>query len=360
MASSVTSPLERNFGQIPGLQQMTSTSSFGCSVITLQFVLDLNIDVAEQEVQAEINSASQLLPKDLPNPPIYSKINPADAPILTLALTSDTLAAGKGRGSGGYHAGAEDFATFRGWTGEHQRRAAARRAGAGEPDGAGFVRTEPGGSANRARAMRTWTRPRARSMAQHQAFTIGANDQLLSSSGYNPIIIAYRNGAPVRVSDVAVATDGAENVRQAAWANKRPAVILNIQRQPGANIISVVDRVKKILPQLQAALPGSVHVEILTDRTTTIRASVDDVKFTLLLTIALVVMVIFLVLAQRASDDYSEFCRAAVDRGHVWSDVSAGILVEQSFADGADDFHGIRRGRRHRDDREHQPVHRAG
>src|SRR5260370_940998 len=183
MSSSVTAPLERNFVQIPGLLQMTSTSSFGSSVITLQFNLDLNIDVAK--------------------------------------------------------------GTFDG---------------------------------------------------QHQAFTIGANDQLLSSDGYNSIIVAFRNGAPVRLTDVATAIDSAENEKQAAWANKQPAVILNIQRQPGANIISVVDRVKKILPQLQAALPASVHVEILTDRTSTIRASVADVQYTLLLTIALVVMVIFLFL----------------------------------------------------------------
>ncbi len=295
MASSVTSPLERNFGEIPGLQQMTSTSSFGCSVITLQFVLDLNIDVAEQEVQAEINSASQLLPKDLPNPPIYSKINPADAPILTLALTSDTLPLEK----------VEDLADTTLAQKISQLSGVGLVSISGGQRPAVRVQANPTalasyglsledlrtalGNANVDQAKGTFD-------GQHQAFTIGANDQLLSSSGYNPIIIAYRNGAPVRLSDVAVASDGAENVHQAAWANKRPAVILNIQRQPGANIISVVDRVKKILPQLQAALPGSVHVEILTDRTSTIRASVDDVKFTLLLTIALVVMVIFLFL----------------------------------------------------------------
>jgi multidrug efflux pump len=295
MASSVTAPLERNFGQIPGLQQMTSTSSYGCSVITLQFVLDLNIDVAEQEVQAEINSASQLLPKDLPNPPIYSKINPADAPILTLALTSETLPLEK----------VEDLAD----TALAQKISQLSGVGlvsiSGGQRPAVRVRANPTalasydlsledlrtalGNANVDQAKGTFD-------GRHQAFTIGANDQLLSSSGYNPIIIAYRNGGPVRVSDVAEALDGAENVKQAAWANKKPAVILNIQRQPGANIIGVVDRVKKILPQLQAALPASVHVDILTDRTSTIRASVEDVQFTLMLTIGLVVMVIFLFL----------------------------------------------------------------
>jgi multidrug efflux pump len=295
MASSVTAPLERNFGQIPGLLQMTSTSSFGCSVITLQFNLDLNIDVAEQEVQAEINSASNLLPKDLPNPPIYSKINPADAPILTLALTSETLPLQK----------VEDLADTTLAQKISQLSGVGLVSISGGQRPAVRVQANPTalasyglsledlrtalGNANVDQAKGTFD-------GQHQAFTIGANDQLLSSDGYKPIIIAYRNGAPVRLSDVAVAADGTENVRQAAWADKQPAVIMNIQRQPGANIISVVDRVKRILPQLQAALPASVHVRILTDRTTTIRASVADVQFTLMLTIALVVMVIFLFL----------------------------------------------------------------
>jgi multidrug efflux pump len=274
---------------------MTSTSSFGSSVITLQFNLDLNIDVAEQEVQAEINSASQLLPKDLPNPPIYSKINPADAPILTLALTSDTLPLQK----------VEDLADTTLAQKISQLSGVGLVSISGGQRPAVRVQANPTalasyglsledlrtalGNANVDQAKGTFD-------GQHQAFTIGANDQLLSSAGYNTIIIAYRNGAPVRLSDVARATDGAENVRQAAWADKQPAVIMNIQRQPGANIINVVDRIKRILPQLQAALPASVRVKILTDRTTTIRASVDDVQFTLMLTIALVVMVIFVFL----------------------------------------------------------------
>ncbi len=295
MASAVTAPLERDFGQIPGLLQMTSTSSFGSSLITLQFNLDLNIDIAEQEVQAEINSASNLLPKDLPNPPIYSKINPADSPILTLALTSQTLALSK----------VEDLADTTLAQKISQLSGVGLVSISGGQRPAVRVQANPTalasyglsledlrtalGAANVDQAKGTFD-------GQHQAFTIGANDQLLSSAGYRNVIIAYRNGAPVRLSDVATAVDGAENVRQAAWANREPAVILNIQRQPGANIISVVDRVKKLLPQLQAALPASIQVNILTDRTTTIRASVEDVQFTLLLTIALVVMVIFLFL----------------------------------------------------------------
>jgi multidrug efflux pump len=295
MASSVTAPLERNFGQIPGLLQMTSTSSFGSSLITLQFNLELNIDIAEQEVQAEINSASNLLPKDLPNPPIYSKINPADSPILTLALTSQTLRLSK----------VEDLADTTLAQKISQLSGVGLVSISGGQRPAVRVQANPTalasyglsledlrtalGNANVDQAKGTFD-------GQHQAFTIGANDQLLTSEGYRNVIIAYRNGAPVRLSDVATAIDGAENVRQAAWANRQPAVILNIQRQPGANIISVVDRVKKILPQLQAALPASIQVNILTDRTTTIRASVADVQYTLLLTIALVVMVIFLFL----------------------------------------------------------------
>ena len=295
MAPSVTAPLERDFGQIPGLLQMTSTSSFGSSLITLQFNLDLNIDIAEQEVQAEINAASNLLPKDLPNPPIYSKINPADSPILTLALTSPTLPLSK----------VEDLADTTLAQKISQLSGVGLVSISGGQRPAVRVQANPTalasyglsledlrtalGNANVDQAKGTFD-------GQHQAFTIGANDQLLTSEGYRKVIIAYRNGAPVRLSDVATAVDGAENVRQAAWANRQPAVILNIQRQPGANIISVVDRVKKILPQLQAALPASIQVNILTDRTTTIRASVADVQYTLLLTIALVVMVIFVFL----------------------------------------------------------------
>jgi multidrug efflux pump len=295
MASSVTAPLERQFGQIPGLNQMTSTSSFGSSTITLQFNLDLNIDIAEQEVQASMNGASNLLPQGLPNPPIYSKINPADAPILTLSLTSNSLPLSK----------VEDLTdttlaqkisqlTGVGLVSISGGQRPAVRIQANPTALASYglsledLRTALG-NANVDQAKGTFD-------GAHQAYTIGANDQLISSDSYRPLIIAYRNGAPVRLTDVATVFDGTENVKQAAWANKNPAVILNIQRQPGANIIAVVDRVKKLLPQLQAALPASVKIDILTDRTTTIRASVEDVEFTLVLTIGLVVMVIFLFL----------------------------------------------------------------
>ena len=295
MASSVTAPLERQCGEIPGLNQMTSTSSFGSSLITLQFNLDLNIDVAEQQVQAAINSASNLLPQGLPNPPIYSKVNPADTPILTLALTSKSLPLSK----------VEDLVD----TNLAQKISQLPGVGlvsiSGGQRPAVRIQANPTalasyglsledirsalGTANVNQAKGTFEGP-------HQAFTIGANDQLLSSAGYRSVIIAYRNGAPVRLTDIASVIDGVENTQQAAWANREPSVILNIQRQPGANIISVVDRVQRILPQLKASLPASIDLTTLTDRTITIRASVHDVQFELMLTVALVVMVIFLFL----------------------------------------------------------------
>ncbi len=295
MASSVTSPLERQFGQIPGLNQMTSTSSFGSSIVTLQFALDLNIDVAEQEVQAAINAASNLLPRDLPNPPIYSKVNPADAPILTLALTSPTLAL----------SAVEDLADTTLAQKISQLPGVGLVSISGGQRPAVRIQANPTALASYGLSMEDLRvslsqanvdQAKGNFDGPHQAYTIGANDQILSSAGYRPLIIAYRNGAPIRLTDVATVLDGAENVKQAAWSGEQPAVILNIQRQPGANIIGVVDRVKKLLPQLQASLPASVQVTPLTDRTTTIRASVEDVQFTLVLTVALVVLVIFLFL----------------------------------------------------------------
>ncbi|MGE5360747.1 MAG: efflux RND transporter permease subunit, partial [Bacteroidales bacterium] len=295
MASAVTAPLERQFGQVPGLNQMTSISSAGASVITLQFVLDLNIDVAEQEVQASINAASGFLPRDLPTPPIYAKTNPADAPILTLALTSKTMPLPQ----------VEDYADTRFAQKISQLSGVGLVTIGGGQKPAVRIQVNPTklasfgltledlrtaiGAANVNEAKGSFD-------GRLQAYTIAANDQLFSSNDYRPLVIAYRNGAPVHLSDIATVVDSAENVKEAAWMNSSPAVILNIQRQPGANIITVVDRVKNLLPQLKASLPASVQVSILTDRTTTIRASVRDVEFELGLTIALVVMVIFLFL----------------------------------------------------------------
>ena len=295
MASSVTSPLERQFGQVPGLSQMTSTSSFGSSVITLQFGLDQNIDVEEQQVQAAINSAQTYLPSDLPNPPIYNKVNPADAPILTLALTSDSLPLPK----------VEDVAD----TSLAQKISQLPGVGlvsiSGGQKPAVRIQANPTALASYGLSLEDLRNALVQANVDQakgvidgsrQSYTIGASDQLFSSDQYKPVVIAYRNGGPVRVSDVANVIDDTENVRLAAWMNLTPAVIVNIQRQPGANIISVVDRIKKLLPQLQASLPSAVKVQILTDRTITIRASVRDVEFELMLTIVLVVMVIFLFL----------------------------------------------------------------
>jgi multidrug efflux pump len=295
MASSVTAPLERHFGQMPGLSQMTSTSSAGSSVVTLQFSLDLSLDVAEQQVQAAINSASTFLPRDLPNPPVYNKVNPADAPILTLALTSSTMPLPQ----------VEDLAETRfaqkisqlsgvGLVsiGGGQRPAVRIRANPRALSAYGLTLEDlrmAVAAANVNQAKGAFDGPR-------RASIINATDQLLSSRDYQPLIVAYRNGAPVHLSDVADVVDDVENVRQAAWMNETPAVLVNIQRQPGANVIEVADRIKKLLPQLQSALPSSVQVAVLTDRTTSIRASVRDVQFELMLAVALVIMVIFLFL----------------------------------------------------------------
>jgi multidrug efflux pump len=299
-ASSITAPLERQFGQMPGLRQMTSTSSGGSSVITLQFSLDLSLDVAEQEVQAAINASTTFLPRDLPNPPVYSKVNPADAPVLTLALTSKTLPLPQ----------VEDLADTR------LAQKISQLSGVGLVSISGGQRPAVRVQANpTALAAYGITLEDLRVVLQaanvnqakggfdgpRQSSIIGANDQLLSSREYRPLVVAYRNNAPVLLSDVADVIDDAENMKQAAWMNDTQAVIVNIQRQPGSNVIEVVDRVKRLLPQLQSSLPSAVQVSILTDRTTTIRESVKDVQFELMLAVALVVMVIFLFLRTLAA-----------------------------------------------------------
>src|SRR6266542_508723 len=300
VTSSITAPLERQFGQMPGLNQMSSTSSGGASVITLQFSLNLALDIAEQEVQAAINASSTFLPADLPAPPIYNKVNPADSPIVTLALVSRTLPLPK----------IEDIADTRLATKLSQlpgvglvsisggQRPAVRiqvnpKALAAYGLGLEDVRTAIS-NANTNQAKGSFDGPT-------RASTIDANDQLKSADEYKTMNVAYRNNSPVRLSDVADVIDGAENARLAAWADRAAAVIVNIQRQPGANVIEVVDRIKQVLPELQASLPAAVDLTMLTDRTVTIRASVADVEFELLLAVALVVMVIFLFLRNLAA-----------------------------------------------------------
>ena len=295
VASAVTAPLERQFGQVPGLNQMTSTSSGGSSVIVLQFALNLNIDVAEQEVQASINAAQTYLPANLPSPPIYSKSNPADAPILTLALTSKSVPLSQ----------VEDMADTR------LAQKISQLPGVGLVSISGgqkpAVRVQANPTALSARGinledLRTALQQTSLNQAKgnfdgpKQAYQINGNDQLLTSQDYRSTVVAYRNGAPVMLSDVATVIDDAENVKQAAWMNNAPAVIVNVQRQPGANIIQVVDRIKARLPQLRTTLASGIDVAVLTDRTTTIRASVEDVQIEMMLTVALVVLVIFLFL----------------------------------------------------------------
>ena len=295
MTSSVTAPLEVQFGQMPGLNQMSSTSSAGASVITLQFSLDLSLDVAEQEVQAAINAAGNLLPSDLPAPPIYAKVNPADAPILTLALTSKTMPLTQ----------VEDLADTR------LAQKISQLPGVGLVSISGGHRPAVRIQANYRQLaayglniddLRTTlananvNTPKGNFDGPSQAYTINANDQIKKASDYGDLVVAYRNGAPVKLSDVARTTEGAENTKLAAWMNTDEAVIVNIQRQPGANVIEVVDRIQALLPQLKAALPSAVEVVVLTDRTTTIRASVADVEFELGLAVVLVVIVIFVFL----------------------------------------------------------------
>jgi multidrug efflux pump len=295
VTSSITAPMERQFGQMPGLNQMSSTSSGGASVITLQFSLSLNIDVAEQEVQAAINAATSFLPTDLPMPPIYSKVNPADAPIMTLAITSKTLPLPK----------VQDLIDTRVAQKISQLPGVGLVSISGGQKPATRIQANPQALAAHNLTMDDLRTAISNSNVNQakgsfdgpeRASTIDANDQIKLAAEYEKVIVAYRNGAPVRLTDVADVRDDAENVSLAAWQNQTPAVIVNIQRQPGVNVIEVVNRIKNIIPQLKASLPGSVDVIMLTDRTTTIRTSVNDVQFELFLAIALVVMVIFLFL----------------------------------------------------------------
>ncbi|HZE59672.1 MAG TPA: MdtB/MuxB family multidrug efflux RND transporter permease subunit [Burkholderiales bacterium] len=295
MASSVTAPLERQFGQTPGLKQMLSTSSGGASVITLQFDLAVPLDVAEQGVQAAINAGSNLLPQDLPAPPVYSKVNPADAPIITLGLSSRTMTLPEIQNLADTRLAQKlsqvagvGLVTLSGGQRPAVRVQANPLALAANGLGLEDVRAAIS-AANVKRAKGSLDGP-------SNAYTIDANDQLSSAPQYKSVVVAYRNGAPIYLSDVADVVDGAENTRLAAWMNEVPAVILNIQRQPGANVIEVVDRIKQQLPQLQASLPASIDVAVLTDRTVTIRASVHDVQVELLLAVAMVVAVIFVFL----------------------------------------------------------------
>ena len=300
MTSGITAPLERQFGQMPGLKQMSSSSSGGASVITLQFELSLTLDVAEQQVQAAINAGSNLLPTDLPAPPIYSKVNPADAPILTIGITSKTMPMPRVQNLVDTRIAQKisqlpgvGLVTLSGGQRPAVRVQVNPKALAATGIGLDDVRTAIG-AANVNQAKGSFDGPA-------RAYTIDANDQLKSAAEYRSIVIAYKAGAPIYLTDVADVVEDAENLKLAAWMNDTPAIILNIQRQPGANVIEVVDRVKQLLPNVAATLPASVELMVLTDRTVTIRASVNDVKFELMLAVALVVMVIFVFLRNFAA-----------------------------------------------------------
>ncbi len=295
MTSMVTAPLERQFGQMPGLTQMNSTSSGGASVITLQFALSMSLDVAEQQVQEAINAAGTFLPTDLPMPPLYNKVNPADAPVLTLAVTADHMT----------------LPRLQDWVDTRLVQKISQLPGVGMVSMGGGLRpavriqVNPGAVAVRnlgledvrtAIVNNNVNLPKGSFDGPQRSAVLEANDQIRSAEDYRQIIITWQNGAPVRVGDVAQVLESSEDAHLAAWKNDTPAVIVNIQRQPGANVIDVSNRVKELLPQLQQSLPQSVHIDLLVDRTTTIRASVHEIQFELLLAIALVVMVIFLFL----------------------------------------------------------------
>jgi len=295
MTSSVTAPLEKQFGQMPGLNQMTSVSSAGASIITLQFDLSLKLDIAEQEVQAAINAGGNLLPQSLPAPPIYAKVNPADAPVLTIAISSKTVPLTQ----------VQDLADTR------IAQKISQLPGVGLVSIAGGQRPAVRVQAN-LQALASYglniddlrttisnansNAPKGSFDGAAQSYTIDANDQLQSPDDYRNIVVAYRNGAPVHLSDVATVVESAENVKLLSWMNKTPSILLNVQRQPGANVIAVVDAIKAMLPQIKAGLPAGLDVTVLTDRTNTIRASVSDVEFELALAVVLVVLVIYVFL----------------------------------------------------------------
>jgi len=295
VATTVTAPLERQFGQLQGLSQMTSSSSGGTSVIVLQFAFSLNIDVAEEEVQSAINASQNFLPANLPSPPIYSKTNPADAPVLTLAITSSSIPLSQ----------VEDLVDTRLAPKISQLNGVGLVTISGGQKPAVRIQANPAALSSygiNLEDLRTAVTQSSVNAAKgnfdgpRQNYQIDANDQLVTSKDYRNVVVAYRNGAPVMLTDVANIVDGVENTNQAAWMNKTPAVILNVQRQPGGNTINVVKSIKQLLPQLEANLPKSIDVTVLTDLTTPIQASVSDVEFELMLTIALVVMVMFLFL----------------------------------------------------------------
>ncbi len=359
VATTVTAPLERQFGQLQGLSQMTSTSSGTTSVIVLQFNLSLNIDVAEEEVQSAINAAQSFLPSVLPAPPIYSKTNPADAPVLTLAITSDSMPLSQ----------VEDLVDTRLAPKLSQLNGVGLVSISGGQKPAVRIQANPAALASygitlehlrTALVQTSVNAAKGNFDGPRQDYQIDSNDQLQRSDDYRDVVVAYRNGAPVVLKDVAQVVDGVENNNQAAWMNQTPAVILNIQRQPGANTISVVKSIKAILPQLETNLPAGIKVTQMTDLTVPIQASVADVEFELMLTVVLVVLVIFLFLRSLRATIIPSVAVPISLVGTLGAMYRAGLQPGQPLHDGAHHRHRIRGGRRHRDDREHLALSRRG
>ena len=360
MASSVAQPLERQFAQIPGIAQMTSTSYLGTAAVTIQFDLNRNIDGAANDVQGAINAASGQLPKNLPSPPTYRKVNPADSPILLLSAQSDTLPL----------TAVSDAVDAQLAQQISQISGVAQVVIGGQQKPSIRVQIDPaklvakGLSLEDVRAqivLTTVDSPKGNIDGEKRAYTIYANDQLLDADKWNDVIIAYRNGGPLRIRDIGKAVTGPEDAKQAAWANGKRGVFLVVYKQPGANVIETVDKIKSLLPRLVAAIPaGQSTSRIISDRTQTIRAAVEDVQFTLLLTIFLVVMVIFVIPAQLLGNRYSGNDRAAGAARRLRADVGVRLYARQPLADGLDHRGRLRGRRRHRDAGEHLALHRGG
>ena len=358
MASSVATPLERQLGQIAGVTQMTSFSTLGATSITVQFDLNRNIDLAAQDVQAAITAASKTLPQSMTSPPTYKKLNPADAPILILAAHSTTMPLIA------VDQYADDYLAQQ----ISQVPGVAQVAIGGEQRPAIRIEVDPAKLATRGLTLEdirgalvtaTTDAPKGSLTTAKRSFTIDANDQITDADKFDEVILAYRNGAPVRVRDVGRAVAAATDRFSAAYYDNKPAITLSVYKQPGANIIATVERIKALLPKVTAVIPPAVKIDTVLDRTTTIRASVDDVEFTLLLTIVLVVLVVLLVPAPHLGDPRACLHHCAVAPGRVRGDVRVRLQPRQSLTDGAYDRHWVRGRRRHRRSRKRLPPYRG-
>jgi hypothetical protein len=359
MASAVATPLERQFGRIAGITEMTSTSGLGSTNITIQFDLNRNIDAAARDVQAAINAARGQLPANLPNNPSYRKVNPADAPIMILSLTSTLVERARM-----YDIGSSIL---------QQKLAQVEGVGQVFVGGGALpaVRVDVNPTAlynnglgledvRAALAAANANRPKGEIADSQRSMAIATTDQLLTAAEYRPLIIHYSNGAGVRLSDVATVTDSVEDIRTGGLSNGKPAVLIIVFRQPGANIIQTVDRVRALLPQLQASIPPSIALSVAIDATRTIRASVRDVQITLVISIVLVILVVFVFLRNVRSTFIPSVAVASLAHRHLRRHVSAGLLDRQPLAHGPDDRDRLRRGRRDRRHREHHKAHRRG